>query len=275
MNYKNLTLDIPAPNNQSAMVATLCLNRPETGNALNQDLITEMHQAFDQLEQMPVRLLVLKANGKHFCTGADLNWMKQAKGLSKEENLQDARKLARLIQRLDQFPAPTVAVIQGAAFGGALGLITACDIAIASKSAKFCLSEVKLGLIPAVISPYVIRAMGTRQARRYFLSAEIIPAKQALRLNLIHERCKDQDLSSTADTLCQQIIQNAPVAMAEAKQLIEEVSNKPIDDHLIGLTCERISSIRISPEAQEGLSAFLEKREPAWKVEPSAGESHD
>ncbi|MGO0308276.1 enoyl-CoA hydratase-related protein [Endozoicomonas acroporae] len=266
MNYKNLTLDI---SDQPRQIATLCLNRPETGNALNKELIAEMHKAFDQIEQTPTRLLILKANGKHFCTGADLNWMKQSKALNKEENHQDARQLASLIQRLDQFPAPTIAAIQGAAFGGALGLITACDIAIASKSAKFCLSEVKLGLIPAVISPYVVRAMGAHQARRYFLSAETISAKQALRLNLIHERCKEQDLSSTVEALCGQIIQNAPVAMAEAKRLIDDVNHQLIDEDLIDLTCERIASIRISPEGQEGLSAFLEKRAPGWG-EPSA-----
>ncbi len=273
MNYKNLILDIETLSGQSSKIATLCLNRPETGNALNEALIAEMHQALDQIEQTPTRLLILKANGKHFCTGADLNWMKQSKALSKAENHQDARQLARLIQRLDQFPAPTIVVIQGAAFGGALGLISACDIAIASKSAKFCLSEVKLGLIPAVISPYVVRAMGARQARRYFLSAETISSKQALRLNLIHERCKEQDLSSTVEALCHQILQNAPVAMAEAKQLIDNVSNQPIDEHLIDLTCDRIASIRTSPEGQEGLSAFLEKRTPGWR-EPSTGEQH-
>ncbi|WP_066016500.1 enoyl-CoA hydratase/isomerase family protein [Endozoicomonas atrinae] len=279
MNYKNLILDIETLSGQSSKIATLCLNRPETGNALNEALIAEMHQALDQIEQMPTRLLILKSNGKHFCTGADLNWMKQSKALSKEENHQDAQQLARLIQRLDQFPAPTIAVIQGAAFGGALGLISACDIAIASKSVKFCLSEVKLGLIPAVISPYVVRAMGARQARRYFLSAETISSKQALRLNLIHERCKEQDLSSTVEALCHQILQNAPVAMAEAKQLIDDVSNQPIDENLIDLTCDRIASIRTSPEGQEGLSAFLEKRTPGWREpsanrKPSTGEQH-
>ncbi len=264
MNDKNLILDIQASSDQPGKIATLCLNRPETGNALNEALIAEMHQAFDRLEQTPTRLLVLKANGKHFCTGADLNWMKQSKELSKEENHQDAQQLARLIQRLDQFPAPTVAVIQGAAFGGALGLITACDIAIASKSAKFCLSEVRLGLIPAVISPYVVRAMGARQARRYFLTGETISSRQALRLNLIHVRCQEQDLYSNVNALCEQIGQNAPVAMAEAKQLIQDVSNKPVNDSLIDLTCDRIARARISPEGQEGLSAFLEKRKPDW-----------
>ncbi|WP_257283736.1 enoyl-CoA hydratase-related protein [Endozoicomonas sp. SESOKO1] len=268
---KNLILDIETLSEQSGKIVSLCLNRPETGNALNGALIAEMHQAFDLIEQTPTRLLILKANGKHFCTGADLNWMKQSRALGKEENHQDARQLARLIQRLDQFPAPTMAVIQGAAFGGALGLISACDIAIASQSATFCLSEVKLGLIPAVISPYVIRAMGVRQARRYFLSAETISAKQALRLNLIHQRCKEQELSSTVKALCDQILQNAPVAMTETKRLINDISHQPIDENLMNLTCERIASIRISPEGQEGLSAFLEKRAPGWR-EPSADE---
>lgn len=272
MKYNNLTLHIPLLNDQSApdsgQVATLCLNRPETGNALNTELIAEMHRAFDLLEQSPPGLLMLKASGKHFCTGADLNWMRQAKALGKAENLQDAQQLATLMRRLDQFPAPTVAVIQGAAYGGALGLVTACDMAIASESAKFCLSEVRLGLIPAVISPYVIRAMGARQARRYFLTGETISSQQALSLNLIHELCREQDLVATADALCEQILRNAPLAMVEAKQLIEEISDQPMDDHLIHLTCERIANIRVSREAQEGLSAFLDKRPPVWRKKP-------
>lgn len=273
MNYKNLIVDEKTLNNEFGKIATLYLNRPETGNALNEELIAEMHQAFDQIEQTSPRIMVLKACGKHFCTGADLNWMKQSKALGKEKNHQDAWQLASLIQRLDQFPAPTIAVVQGAAFGGALGLISACDIAIASKSAKFCLSEVKLGLIPAVISPYVIRAMGARQARRYFLSAEPLSSKQALYLNLIHERCKEQDLSSTVETLCEQIIQNAPAAMVEAKRLINDINYQSIDENLINQTCDRIASIRISPEGQEGLGAFLEKRTPGWR-KPSTGEQH-
>lgn len=265
MSNTNLTLDIQSLPGQNCQMATLCLNRPETGNALNADLITEMHQAFDQLQQTPVRLLLLKASGKHFCTGADLNWMKDSKNLNQEENHQDAQQLAQLIQRLDRFPAPTMVMIQGAAYGGALGLICTCDIAIASKSARFCLSEVRLGLIPAVISPYVIRAMGVRQARRYFLSAETISSRQALCLNLIHERCKDAELSLTVDALCEHIVQNAPNAMAGAKHLIEDVQEKRIDKQLIDLTCDRIASVRVSQEGQEGLSAFLEKREPRWR----------
>lgn len=270
MLFEHLRLDVQAIDHQP--VTTICLNRPETGNALNAALIDDMHRAFDQLEQMPVRLLQLRASGKHFCTGADLKWMQQAKQLSKADNYQDALQLARLIERLDQLPFPTIAVIQGAAFGGALGLITACDIAIAAESARFCLSEVKLGLIPAIIAPYVIRAMGERQARRYCLSGEIISCTEALNLNLIHECCQEQNLFSVADVLCKRLVRNGPIAMAETKQLIKAIGRRPIDDPLIRQTCELIASIRISPEAQEGLTAFLDKRSPCWEKTDSADE---
>ena len=267
---EHLRLDVQTVDHQP--VATICLNRPETGNALNAALIDDMHRAFDQLEQMPVRLLQLTASGKHFCTGADLTWMQQAKQLSKADNYQDALQLARLIERLDQLPLPTIAVIQGAAFGGALGLITACDIAIAAESARFCLSEVKLGLIPAIISPYVVRAMGERQARRYCLSGELITSTEALNLNLIHECCQAQNLSSVVHDLSKRLIKNGPTAMAETKQLIKAVGNNPIDNRLIQYTCEHIARIRISPEAQEGLTAFLDKRSPSWEKTDCADE---
>lgn len=265
MSHNSLSLEIETLPNHTGVIATLILNRPEVGNAMDSHLINQMHQALDELEKQTVRCLILKSTGKHFCTGADLNGMKQARELSREDNHNDAQQLASLLQRLDQFPAPTLAAVQGDAYGGAIGLITACDIVIGTKSARFCLSEVKLGLIPAVISPYVIRAMGHRQARRYFLSAEPISSKQALRLNLIHERCKDSELEETLGAQCHQLQSNAPVAMAEAKRLIHDLSGQTVDDSLMDLTCQRIADIRVSEEAQEGLSAFLEKREPAWR----------
>ncbi|WP_299726132.1 enoyl-CoA hydratase-related protein [uncultured Endozoicomonas sp.] len=265
-NNNNLVLDVEPLKNGSGVIATLCLNRPEMGNALNEALIAEFHRALDELDQLPVRLLILKSSGKHFCTGADLNWMRQSKDLSQEDNFKDAQQLAQLIQRLDLFPAPTLALIQGAAYGGALGLITACDMTIATESARFCLSEVKLGLMPAVISPYVVRAMGERQARRYFLSAETINCWQAQQLNIIHERCREDELAATAQAIAEQLLQNAPIAMAEAKQLIRTVSNQTINESLINTNCEKIARVRTSEEGQEGLSAFLEKRTPAWKA---------
>ena len=270
MVFEHLRLDIQTIEDQP--VATVCLNRPETGNALDATLIDDMHRAFDQLEQMPVRLLQLTATGKHFCTGADLKWMQQAKQLSKAENYRDALQLARLIQRLDQLPLPTIAVVQGAAFGGALGLITACDFAIAAESAQFCLSEVRLGLIPAIIAPYIVRAMGERQARRYCLSGETITSQQALSLNLIHECCPEQNLLSVVDVLCKRLIRNGPTAMAETKQLLKAVGHSPIDDQLIQQTCAQIASVRISPEAQERLTAFLARRSAGWKKTNSADE---
>ncbi len=253
----HLQLDVQTIDGQP--VATICLNRPETGNALNAVLIDELHQALDRLEHRSVRLLKLTATGKHFCTGADLNWMQQSKQLDKEANYQDALKLARLIQRLDQLPIPTIAVVQGAAFGGALGLITACDIAIASESARFCLSEVRLGLIPAIISPYIVRAMGVRQARRYCLSGEIISSGQALGLNLVHECCPEENLLATVDVLCKRLIKNGPIAMAQTKRLITDISNQSVDEQLIHQTCELLAMIRISPEAQERLDTFLQQ----------------
>ncbi|MGB0359809.1 MAG: enoyl-CoA hydratase-related protein [Endozoicomonas sp.] len=271
----NLVLEIEPLQNINGVIATLCLNRPEVGNALNAVLIADFHQALDELDELPVRLLILKASGKHFCTGADLSWMREAKEFSEEENRLDAQQLAQLIQRIDLFPAPTMAVVQGAAYGGAIGLISACDIALASESARFCLSEVKLGLIPAVISPYVIRAMGEHQARRYFLTTEIISSRQAQQLNLIHEHCHEDKLNDTAQMLCEQILHNAPLAMAAAKELIRYVNNKTIDESLINHTCEIIANIRISEEGQEGLSAFLDKRPPKWKAgNPLAVEKH-
>ena len=264
MNDKHLTLEIKPVKGRSGNIATICLNRPKTGNALSEALIVQMHEALDQLEQNAVRLLILKASGKHFCTGADLNWMQQAQTLSKDDNYQDAKQLALLIQRLDKFSAPTLAVIQGAAFGGALGLITACDIAIASECARFCLSEVKLGLIPAVIGPYVVRAMGIRQARRYFLSAEMISSEQALKLNLIHERCPQHALSAKVTAVCEQLLYNAPLATVRAKHLLANIEHCPMGEQLIDYTCEQIATVRTSPEGQEGIAAFLAKRPPNW-----------
>ncbi len=246
-------------------VASLILNRPEIGNAFDAELIQNLIDALKQFEKDGIRLLQLKSNGRHFSAGADLNWMKQAKSLTRDENYQDSQNLAELLSRLNNFPAPTLAVVQGAAYGGAVGLVSACDIAIGAESSRFCLSEVKIGLIPAVISPYVVAAMGERQARRYFLSAEIISSHEAVNINLLHERCADEDLTEKAEHITQQILANSPQALVQAKKLIQTVNGKVIDQPLIDLTCERIADIRVSEEGQEGLASFLEKREPSWR----------
>ena len=246
-------------------VVTLTLNRPEVSNAFDDQLIQQFLKILKELENKQIRLLILKSTGKTFSAGADLNWMKKARQFSREKNLQDARQLAELLFRLNHFPAPTVAAVQGATYGGAVGLISACDIVIATETARFCLSEVRIGLIPAIISPYVIKAMGERQARRYFLSAEVISAQQAIELNLIHQVCPENQLEQVLKQSAAQLLANSPAALREAKKLIQDISGQTIDQSLVEMTCERIADIRVSEEGQEGLAAFLEKREPKWK----------
>lgn len=244
-------------------VAVLLLSRPEKHNAFNSDVIAELIKNIEYASTLDVRALVFKTEGKHFSAGADLGWMKSMAGNNYEENVADSMELARLMNVLATCPHPTVCLVQGAAFGGALGLIACCDIAVATPDAKFCLSEVKLGLIPAVISPYVIKAIGERQARRYFLTAEVFDAEQALSMGLLHAISEDLALSEAhfIDT----ILNNGPCAVKSAKALIHEVSGKEINESLIRHTAKRIAEIRVSPEGQEGLSAFFDKRQPAWQ----------
>ena len=246
-------------------LASLTLNRPDVGNALDKDLIHQLVNALKALAPEKVRLLVIKSSGRHFSTGADLNWMKESKDLSRKENHQDARPLAELLYRLDNFPAPTLSMIQGAAYGGALGLIAASDIALAANTSRFSFSETKIGLIPAVISPYIIAAIGARQARRFFLTAEVFTSQQAWQMGLVHEHCPDNQLEDKAASLCKQILANSPQALTASKKLIADVRHRPIDVELVEQTCRRIADLRVSNEAQEGLSAFLEKREPTWR----------
>lgn len=249
-------------------VATLCLNRPKLHNAFDDQLIAEMTATLGRLGEDPqVRLVLLSATGKSFSAGADLNWMRRMADYSREENLADAQALAELMRRLNELPQPTIALVQGPAIGGGVGLVAACDIVIASEQARFCLSEVKLGLIPAVISPYVIAAIGARQARRYFLSAELFDAAEALRIGLAHRLCPAAELTEHGDRLCRQLLQNGPLALSAAKQLIAEVAERPIDEALIHMTAERIASIRATEEGREGLNAFLDKRKPSWVKE--------
>lgn len=245
-------------------VAELILDRAEVHNAFDEVMISEMISVLSYFaEHKQCQVLVLKANGKNFSAGADLNWMRKQAKMDFEQNLNDAKALAKLMQDLDTFPKPTIALVQGAAFGGALGLICASDIAIATTRASFCLSEVKLGLIPAVISPYVARAMGNRASRRYMLTAERFSADTALKLNVIHEI--SDDLDAAAKPMIDALLANSPQGMAWAKTLLSHLEDGVIDQNTIDYTSERIARIRVSTEGQEGLNAFFEKRLPNWQ----------
>lgn len=256
-------------------VATVTLNRPAKHNAFDDAIISDLTNAFKAIEQNPeVRVLVLASNGKSFSAGADLAWMKRMAGYSYEENLQDAKALAEMLRVLNFMPIPTIAKVQGAAFGGAVGLVACCDMAVASDRASFCLSEVKLGLIPATISPYVVDAIGARASRRYFQTAERFSAEAAKQLNLVSEVTSLEQLDDQVEAMIGALLANGPVAMQAAKQLVFDVQNfdassKGLDEDskpcaLINDTSERIAAIRVSEEGQEGLTAFFEKRSANW-----------
>ncbi|ALM68479.1 TPA: enoyl-CoA hydratase-related protein [Vibrio parahaemolyticus] len=254
-------------------VATLTLNRTKKHNAFDACMIDLIIHRLDYLAlRTDVRCLVLRSNGKHFSSGADLAWMQSMANSTRKENLVDAQSLARLMETLDTFPQPTIAVVQGSAFGGALGLICCSDIAIATNSAQFCLSEVKLGLVPATIAPYVMRAMGNRQARRYILSGEVIPAVKAQQFGIVHEVKEDEELESCVSEVVASLLLNSPDAMRKAKALCEQCNQNPIDSQLIRYTSQLIADIRVSPQGQDGLQAFLEKRPPSWVHQPDAEE---
>ncbi len=246
-------------------VASLILNRPDVHNAFDDVLIGRLSEALDELAGNDnVRVVKVVGRGKTFSAGADLNWMRRMAGYSREENLQDARQVARMFHKLANFPRPTLAIVHGSAFGGGVGLIACCDIAVASNRARFSLSEVKLGLIPATISPFVIEAIGARQARRLFLTAERFDAEIALRLGLIHHVGTDDRLQETADLFISQLLENGPHAMAAAKELVAAVAHRPIDESVLGDVAQRIALQRASEEGREGVAAFLDKRPPAW-----------
>lgn len=245
--------------------ATLTLNRPELHNAFDDRLIAELTAALKSLEADPaVRLVLLAASGKSFSAGADLNWMRRMADYSPAENLADSQALAELMATLNHLSKPTIALVQGAAFGGGVGLVACCDMAIATPRASFCLSEVKLGLIPSVISPYVVAAIGERAARRYFLTAERFDAAEALRLGLVHAVVEEEALRGTAARFSAALLENGPAALAAAKELIFHVAHQPLGPELREETARRIAAIRASDEGREGLGAFLEKRKPSW-----------
>ena len=250
-------------------VARITLTRDEVHNAFNDVLIAELSAALDGVGQDPrVRVVVLAAQGRRFSAGADLNWMKSMAGYSRAENVDDARRLARLMSSLNRLPKPTLALVQGAAYGGGVGLVACCDIVLAAEEAKFCLSEVKLCLIPAVISPYVVGKIGAAAARRYFLTAEVFSAWEAERLGLVQEVVDRRNLEARGRQVVDALLEGGPAAQRAAKDLVFSVTPRPSsDESLIEDTANRIAELRASEEGREGIMAFLEKRKPAWREE--------
>ncbi len=246
-------------------VATLWMNRPDVHNAFNELLIAELTRACQALDADDgVRVVVLAGRGKSFSAGADLNWMRRAADASVDDNLADARKLAGMLRTLAGMGKPTIARVHGAALGGGMGLASACDICIAGEGAAFATSEVKFGIIPSAISPYVIRAIGARQAHRYFQTAERISAARAAELGLAHEAVPADQLDATVRSVVTALLQGGPRSQAAAKELIRAVADRPVSDEVVEDTARRIAELRATPEAKEGLAAFLDKRPAAW-----------
>ena len=246
-------------------IALLTINREEKRNAFDNYLLAEMNARLEEAQANPkVSCLILKANGSHFSAGADINWMKSMAAFTEEENHKDALVLGKLMYNLYHGPKPTIAMIKGSAFGGGAGLAAACSIAIASPSARFCFSEVKLGLIPAVISPYVVKALGERNAQMLFMSAEVFDASRALTLGLIQFCIPEEQLFEFTLHYAHQISQNAPEAVKQSLQLAHKVANKAINEELVEYTASLIAQKRISAEGQHGLTAFLNKETPNW-----------
>ena len=257
--YRTLQID------RGDSVAMVWMNRPERHNAFDETVIAELTQALRELDvDSGVRVVVLAGRGKSFSAGADLQWMQRAAGYSVEENLRDARALAGMLRTLAFLSKPVIARVHGAAIAGGTGLVSACDIAIASTQASFAVAEVKFGLIPSAISPYVIAAIGERQARRYFLSAERISAGRALELGLVHEVTEPEQLDAKVNETVSALLAGGPKSQSAAKDLIRAIANRPITDALVEDTAQRIANLRVTPEAIEGISAFLEKRPPGW-----------
>jgi len=247
-------------------VGLVTLNRPERHNAFDDALIAELTDALRTIEaDDAIRVVVLSGAGKSFSAGADLNWMRRMAGFSTDDNRRDAMGLAVLMRTLAQLRKPTVARVHGAAYGGGAGLVACCDIAVATQFASFSFSEAKLGLIPAVISPYVIAAIGERYARRYFLTAERFDGAEAWRIGLVHEVTSgDAELDEKIGGIVDALLACGPVAQREAKELIRAVASRPFSSEVMQDTADRIAKIRSSPEGREGVAAFLEKRKPAW-----------
>lgn len=244
-------------------VTTITLNRPEQHNAINRAFIDEFSAALDHLGSN-TRILVIAAEGRNFCAGADINWMRESAELSDEQNAADARALSDMLDALNSFARPVIARVHGAALGGGSGLVCCCDIVVADETARFGFSEVRLGIIPATISPYAIAALGPRLARRYFLTGESIDAVEAYRLRLIHDVCSTDNIDRRVEEKIEALLSGAPSAQAATKQLIADVTGRRIDAELRQEISGRLAEIRAGAEAQEGLAAFLQKRKPDW-----------
>ncbi len=253
-------------------VALVWLNRPDLRNAMNDVLIDEVTDATRRaIDDDQVRAIVLAGRGKAFCAGADLAWMASGRAMSAGESLDDSMRLASLLRLLHDSPKPTVARVHGPAFAGGMGLVAACDVSIASAEARFCLSEVKLGLVPAMISPYVVGAMGRQHARRYFVTGEVFDAAEAWRIGFVHELVQPDELDARVSEIVGHLLAGGPKALGECKQLVREVAGRPIDETIGYETAARIARVRRTDEAQEGIAAFFEKRRPAWvPAEPAA-----
>ena len=255
----------PVTLTMNAGVATVTLTQPEIRNAFSDEVIAEITAAFETVAQhSDVRAVVLAAEGPAFCAGANLNWMRRMADYSREENLADAGKLAQMLHTIYTCPQPTIARVQGDVYAGGMGLVAACDMAITVNTAHFCLSEVKIGLIPATIAPYVIRAMGPRAAHRYFLTAERFDAAEALRTGLVHQVVAADALDDAVDQLLKHLLQAGPHAVQACKKLVLDTAEREISSALIRDTVERIADIRASSEGKEGVQAFLGKRKPNW-----------
>lgn len=254
-------------------VATVTLNNPDKHNAFDDEVIAQLTHIFMEIaDRHDIRIMILASTGKSFSAGADLAWMKRMASYSYDENLNDANALAHMLKALNFLPQTTIAKIQGAAFGGAVGLASCCDIVIASDKASFCLSEVKLGLIPATISPYVVNAIGQKACRRYFQTAERFFADKALQLGLVDEIAELNELDNSVDNMVESLLNNGPSAVRQAKKLALDVAYQDIDSELLNITSERIAAIRVSNEGQEGLTAFFEKRPASWHLKaPNQG----
>jgi methylglutaconyl-CoA hydratase len=246
-------------------IGRITINRPDVRNAFNDELILELTEVFTQMGQRAdVRCIVLAANGAAFCAGADLNWMRKAANYSQDENMRDAGGLGHLLRLVANCPKPTIARVQGDTYAGGTGLVAACDMAVAAEAAHFCVSEVKIGLIPATISPYLIRAMGIRNAQRYWLTAERFTATQALGMGLVSQVTAAEGLDAAVDALCKALCSASPDAVRSTKELIANVTGREITQELTDYTVDQIAKVRASEQGREGVQAFLQKRKPSW-----------
>jgi methylglutaconyl-CoA hydratase len=252
-------------------IVTLTLDRPEAKNALSAALVARITETLATIAgDATVRAVMLTGTGEVFCAGADIGEMRAAGAAAPEQNEADSRRFATMLESIERQPQPTVALVNGTAYGGAVGLVAACDIALAATAARFALSEVRLGLVPAMISPYVIRAIGTREARRWFLTGEAMDAATALRIGLVHETADTGEIGAVVDGILRSLLAAAPAAQAEIKRLIRHATGRSEagDDTMLADTARWIARVRAGAEAREGLSAFLERRKPGWIRDP-------